>query len=308
MSTGFIAYNNSGDVLVSSDTKNLHFIQKITTPTSLEETSDYHGGIRRWIYRATCSVTPVPFFTTPTSDYYAISRIKSAGTNLWDIEVIRSGTSSTTPDVYIFAEPSAASSTDTYGMVVYMDDGSAAFDSRLRPLAVTGGLSVTHPSNPRSSYSTSGLSAKNCSTSVATYNSNFIPTESNTYQLSGQSSKPMFCYLSLAQSEREIFRQESEEECDGFDYGTCIGSGRFYYWDSTYWAFYRGGIKFTNDAVSAGWIVVDWGCNWVYRKDSNILGIGTGGGGGSGGDYPYSNETINTAAVSLIAGDASRYD
>jgi hypothetical protein len=52
----------------------------------------------------------------------------------------------------------------------------------------------------------------------------------------------------------------------------------------------------------------DYGCNWTYTRDSSFGGIGTGGDGGSGGYFPYSNETINLSAATLIVGDASRYD
>ena len=118
MSYGFEATNNSGQVLVSSDTKNLHFIQRITGPrnTTLSDTDldagviasyDYWGGIRRWRYTATCSTTPVPFFTIPryylNPQYhgvnggmfgyhaYAITRLQNKGNNRWDIEIGRTG-------------------------------------------------------------------------------------------------------------------------------------------------------------------------------------------------------------------------
>ena len=151
MSQGFIAYNNSNQILVSSDLRNLHFIAKLTSPTLADQT-DYYGGLRRLTYSVSCSVTPVPFFTCPTGDFYGITGIKSNGSGSWDIEIIRSGTSSTYPEVYVFADPRGSTATDSHGMIVYRDDGTPAFDSRLRPLAVTGGVSVSHPSNPKPSY------------------------------------------------------------------------------------------------------------------------------------------------------------
>jgi hypothetical protein len=103
---GFQAINDNNQVLISSDTRNLHFIAKLTAPRNetvsasdpdagLIFTSDYFGGIRHWRYSVTCSTTPVPFFSMPTTDYHAIVRVENKGSNRWDIELIRSGTSST---------------------------------------------------------------------------------------------------------------------------------------------------------------------------------------------------------------------
>jgi hypothetical protein len=307
MSFGFLALNNNNDVLISSDTKNLHFLQKRTSPTTVSFTSNDYGGMRRFIYSfSNVNTVPVPFFSVPTADFYAISRVEDKGSNNWDIEIIRSGTSTSTPEVYLFAPPSAGSPSGNYGMVVFNSDGSSAFDSRLKPLAITGGQSVSHPSNPRTSFSSSGLNAKFCPTNAST---TFVPTEYNSYTLSGQPSKPIFSFFSLAQAEREVTVQETEVECDGASaYGVCVGIERTYYWTSKYWAFYRGGIRWNNGNLRAGWITVEKGCNWTYYKDSEFLGIGTGGDSGSGGNWPYSNETINTSANSVIVANGANYD
>jgi len=308
MSYGFIAYNDNNDVLVSSDTRNLHFLGKYTNPTSTITSFDTHGGLRHWKYTVAASVTPVVFMYMPTTDYYGVVRTTRNGTSNFDIEVIRSGTSGTTPDLYVFADPRASTATDQYGMIVYQNDGTPAFDSRLSPLAITGGTSVTHPSNPTGSISSS-LDCRNCNSSNSASGSVFAPDQYNTYTIASQPSKPMFFFASLAQSERQVFHQCSEEECDGFDvYGACIGSGRYYYWESTYWCFYRGGISWNDGTLRAGWIANQFGCNWYYRKDSDFLGIGTGGGSGAGGSWPYSNQTLNLQNNAVIVGDASRYD
>jgi len=309
MSYGFLALNDANQVLVSSDTRNLHFVQKISSATELLFQTDNYGGVRRWRYRASCSVTPVPFITFPTTDYYAVSRVTNQGSGQWDIEVIRSGTSSGSPEMYIFADPRASTASDAYGMLIYRDDATPSFDSRLRPLAVTGGLSVSHPSNPRPSFPY-GLEPRTCGTGEATSGGIFAPTEYNSYTLSGQPAKPMFSFASLAQAQREATYTASEEECDGFDvYGNCVGAYRYYYWQSTYWCFYRGGIRFDGStSLRAGWIPVSFGCNYYKTENGSFVGIGTGSSSGQGGVWPYSNETINLTANSLISGDASRYD
>jgi len=319
MSYGFLATNNNNEVLVSSDTRNLHFLQKRTTPSSITYTTNFYGGMRHWNYNFTnVSVTPIPFFTTPTTDYYAITKVTNTSGNNWTVEVMRSGTSTSVPEVYLFADPRAGSPTDNYGMIVYKSDGTTSFDSRLKPLTVTGGQAVSHPTNPKSSYSSSGLTAKYCGsiqnydTSVEYDISNFIPDQYNSYNISGQPSKPIFSYLSLAQAERELTLNASEEECDGVSdgYGGCIGFQRTYYWTSKYFAFYRGGIRWdaVNNNLRAGWIIAEKGCNWTYYRDNDFLGIGTGSDSGTGGNWPYSNETINTANNTVIIGNGAKYD
>ena len=202
MSQGFAAYNNNGQVLVSSETRNLHFVEKLTSPAEVLFSSDNYGGTRRWRYRAACAVTPVPFFTMPTQDFYGVSRVSQVSPGQWDIEVIRSGTSAATPVLYIFADPRAVAASGNFGLLVYRDDGTASFDSRLSPLAVTGGVSVAQPSNPRSGYPY-GLDPSYCQSSEAAAGGIFAPDQRNNFALSGQPATPMFFYPSLAQSERE---------------------------------------------------------------------------------------------------------
>jgi hypothetical protein len=307
MTFGFLATNSSNQVLVSSDTRTLHMIAKLTAPYAVDYTSDYYGGIRILRYRVTCSVYPVPFFTMPTADFYGVTRVTDLGTGQWDIELIRSGTGDTYPEVYVFADPRAAVSDDTFGLKVYRDDGTPAFDSRLRPLAVTGGLPVAQPSNPKPSFPY-GLSARFCGSDLNASGGFFAPDQYNSYSVSAQPNKPMFFYSSLAQAERDAHYHDSESDCLGSDkFGVCI-TRTVYNWNSWYWAFYRGGVKWTGSGIQAGWVVVKFGCNYTYDEDDSIIGIGTGGSSGSGGAWPYSNETINLGASTVLIADASRYD
>lgn len=324
MSNGFVAYNTNNQVLVSSDTRNLHFIGKASY-LSLDVADNEYGGLRMRTYGIECSTYPVPFFTMPTADFTAVSRIYNAGGNSWRIEIIRSGTSDTAPEVYVFADPRSASATDRFGMVVYRDDGTPSFDSRLRPLAITGGVSVAHPSNPKV-FPAGGLAAKDCGSPDSVCGPYFAPDAMNDYALYGQPSKPMFFYPSLAQAERENIWQTSEEDCLGSDkLGVCLTKD-YYQWASRYWAFYRGGIRFQNvtrwyqwspyeePTIQAGWITVSHGCNHYYRHDSSLLSVGgiiaipVGSDSWVGGKWPYSNETLNLTAATVLVGDASRYD
>jgi hypothetical protein len=307
MSHGFLATNANNQVLVSSDTRNLHFIGKPGV-NQVRNTFDTHGGCRIFTYLINSAVPVVPFFTMPTSDLYGITAIRNVGGNTWEIEVLRSGTSTALPELYVFADPRAVSPSESHGMLVYRDDGTPSFDSRLRPLAITGGLSVVPPQNPKPVLPF-GLDPKNCLSSVDDAGAVFAPDQFSTYSTAIPSSKPMFSYASIAQAQRDATYSISERECDGGSFkGNCIGVERDYYWNSTYWAFYRGAIRGITGGLQAGWVTVAYGCNWTYLKESTLIGIGTGGDSGSGGAWPYSNETLNLTSSPIIFADASRYD
>lgn len=319
MTHGFIALNDNNQVLVSSDTRNLHFLGKYTTPIKDSNTTAY-GGTHKFHYNVTSPVPPVPFFTIPVryllgnygtfltaADTIGIVGIRNTGGNTWRIDMLKNGADDNYPEVYVFVDPRGLNPTDTHGMIVYRDDGTAAFDSRNIPLAVTGGLAVSHPSNPRDTFSGS-LSADNCSSSEATCGDYFKPNQSNSYFVS-MPTKPMFHYSSLAQAEREAHFHRSEQDCNGVEYGVCIGFDTEENWNSWYWCFYRGGLSRSDNYIYAGWIAAAAGCHWTYSQDDSFLGfVDLGGGGGADGVWPYSNETLNLAATSVIIGDASRYD
>jgi hypothetical protein len=311
MSNGFLATNSGGQVLISSDTRNLHLIEKVSSPTYYDYNNLNYGGINIVRYRTSCAVTPVPFFTMPSdTSNYGITRISSVSEGVWDIELIKSSSNSDYPEMYVFADPRASTATEAYGLKVFRDDGTAAFDSRLRPLAVTGGLSIVHPSNPITAL-TYGLDPKFCGSSIATSGNAFAPAQYNqffTYNIT-LTSKPMFYFPSLAQAQRQSYFAVAENECDGGSYkGNCIGAERDYFWSSTYWAFYRGTLRRGTNQVFAGWSAVDFGCNWTYTSNGAFLGVGSGSSGSTGGTWPYTNETLNLSAATVIIGDASRYD
>lgn len=306
MSYGFLAINDSGQVLISSDTRNLHFVGKAPVDRLVKAFNDY-GGLRNWAYRINCSVTPMPFFSAPTEDYCAVSSVRNLGGSLWEIEVVRSGLSLQYPEIYVFADPRGVpvSSNDTYGMQVLQNDGTPAFDSRRQPLVVTGGLSVFPPTNP-SAPSSSGLTARYCGSYAS---SNLAPQYANTFGANISAAKPIFFYPSIAQSQREVAVSETERSCTGFNpYGICIGFEDKYFYNSRYWCFYRGGIRRSGSSVACGWVAVDYGCNWDYREKEKFLGIGIGSSSGSGGSWPYSNETLNLQATPVIIANGASYD
>lgn len=307
MTWGFEATNESGQVLVSSDTRNLHFAGKATLNRIIRQFDGY-GGLRHYAFWIDCDATPLPFFTMPTSDYYGIVAVRKVdGSRTWEIELIRSGTSSLIPEIYVFCEPGGINrqtGTD-YGMQVFTNNGSLSFDSRLAPMVVTGGISVQPPSNPLL-IGPNRLDPRFCRSDPG---NQMGPDNRNTYAFTVSGSKPIFFFPSVAQAEREFSYYASEEECDGLDaYGNCVGAKRNYSWTSYYWAFYRGGIRYVGGYLYAGWITAHYGCNWNYKKDSAFLGIGTGGSSNTDGKWPYSNETLNLTPTTVITSNGARYD
>ena len=305
MSYGFEATNNNNKVLISSETRNLHFLGKFSSP-SVSNSASAYGGFKELSYTVTCTVTPVPFFDMPTNDYYGIVGVKNTTGNTWVIKLIRSGTGTTYPSLYVFVDARGVSSTESYGMQVLQNDGSASFDSRKEPLVITGGAAVTHPSNPLSS-SITGLSEEQCS-SGSSHSQHTPDVESSAVSIGSVSSTPIFHYSSLAQTQRQAEFEVSTSFCVGLVlYNKCVGYGDSETNTSTYWAFYRGGIRRSGTNVFAGWITVDGGCFWSSEDASNFFFINAGGGSGTGGDFPLSNETINLASTAVIVGDGTRY-
>lgn len=306
MSFGFLTTNVYGQVLVSSQTRNLHFVGKAPVDR-LVKAFDGYGGLRNWAYRIYCNVTPMPFFEMPTDDYFGISSVKQIGASWWEIEVVRSGYSLQYPEIYVFADPRGATTNpDTnYGMQVMHTDGSLSFDSRRQPLVVTGGVSVFPPANP-SAPSAAGLTARQCGSDAS---GNLMPAYDNTFGVAIPGSRPIYFYPSIAQAQREVLVSEKVQDCTGFSvYGACLGFEDKYFYDSTYWCFYRGGIRRSGYSIKCGWIAVDFGCNWSYREKSKFIGFGIGSSSGSGGTWPYSNETLNLQSTPVIIADGANYD
>ena len=303
MSTGLLVTNANNQVLISSDTRNLHFIGKGSFIGYNRAFNDANG-CRSMVFRIYSNVTPVPFFTIPTGDYYGITAVRNVGGTAWDIEISRSGAHDVICECYCFADPRALTPSDSsYGMVVYRDDGTPSFDSRLRPLVVTGGGYVY----PNGSVIWHGVwgSARFCSSGSG----QLYPDAYNQFSVPSGGAKKIFHYAANAQAEREYGFSEERKACTGFNaYGSCIGYGTVENWYSRYWGFYRSGIYVSGDTVNCGWVTHAFGCVYSYNSGSSFLGFDTGGGGSAGGYWPYSNQTLNLGAYPVIVADGSKYD
>ena len=338
MAHGFLAINGNNQVLVSSETRNLHFVGKALLNRSALSFNKY-GGLRHWVYQIGCNVPPVPFFTMPVDAYYAVAAVRQVAAGVWEIEIIRSGTSELAPEVYVFSDPRGATGNGgtNYGMLILRDDGTPAFDSRLAPLAVTGGAMVTPPRSPinptwnivyhyhkpmgfgeynywyqgdyelwisRQDYSKRSFSEKMIPGDKGSSDATPLlgPTQNSLYAVDAgaRNYKPIFFFPSLAQSVRIVTG----------DYYP----NKYYRCFSNYWAIYRSGISFAGGYIRCGWIAAVAGCYWKANSLSTGFSIGSGVdassivSAGSGGQPPYFNETLNLQPTAVIIGNGTRYD
>ena len=175
MPYGFRSINDSGEVIVSDEFQNLHFIGKAIRDTSSDSTAaqfDQQSGSEqsnffpdftgsniipgatdeldgRVLINYTITTTGRPLaFIKPDLDaydrWYAIISQTEGTSNLWTFEVLMSGIAvNNFPELFIFVDaneiPASVFNNDTHGMVVYKPDGvTKTFDSRAQPLSILG--------------------------------------------------------------------------------------------------------------------------------------------------------------------------
>jgi len=338
MSYGFLALNDDNDVLISSDTKNLHFAGKATKPNTAAFSFTNHGQHQELHYSITFpnrTSIPVPFFTIPHGmvGIAGVTGVNSGSSSkTWTIKIIKSGLIQSTggnndfmPEVYVFTDPTAIPTSGTHGFQVFNSDGSVSFDSRLRPLTVTHIGSALQPANPLSSSSAVTLSGNEC----ADINNNaFTPTQYNIASFGAANDDdwprtgggtegaftPMYHYNALPQVQREISFAVTSSNCTGIGiYGECIGYSESTTSQSTYWCFYRGGIghhhRSNGNKMRAGWIPCQSGCHWSTTTNALFLAlVGPGYSTSTGGGWPYTDETINLTAQNVLVANHSFYD
>lgn len=338
MAHGFTVFNNNFQVLISNQTKTLHFVGKATLHSTVVSNNQC-GGTRYWLFRIACTGVPVPFLSLPTTDFYAVLAVRSVSSGLWEIEILRSGTSTSLPEVYVFSDPNGLgySGQESYGLKVFCDDGTLSFDSRLSPLVVTGGVEVVPPSSPINPvwyYRPYWSSKMEFTDHVYWYSyehyryfqDNYVgwrgylippipgdkgtgdpssyltPTEYNSYGLTSVAgnTKPIVFFPSLAQATRVA----PGEHYPNSNY-RCL---------TTYWTLYRGAIALTASGLQCGWVPSIRGNFWRAKAIDSGFSIGSGVdassivSAGAGGTPPYYNETLNLTPTTVIVANGTRYD
>ena len=330
MSYGFLAVNNSNKILITDTMENLHFAGKPTLQGN-DSASENYGSFPEYgevsgeatsfddldgriifTYTFTHSGTPIVFIKpTDYSRWHAVLTQSVSGTT-WTIKVIASGTSTSNPPIlycFVNAENSTGS-TEDYGMIVYQSNGNRAFDSRYSPLAVTGGGTITPPSDPTNSTGTPTQTGTHARGSVhgwnyATLDHDFRSTNRyNSQAISGTYTNLMFSAPSIAQAVYERVMLGYKPSDIPFYQG---GGTQDHYSTATWWVFYRNTFRIRNGNFDAGWTNLLAG----FAFSSNHEGGGWFGGGSGGtttGTRPYNPKTINLTSNAFLIADATRYN
>jgi len=312
MSYGFKTLtNNNGQVLVSEDTKNLHFTNQKLNPVAIKRKSGLGNRSTLYTYIYNGPGIPTPFFSLPTAGSIGgITRITNTSTNVWEIELIFAGSEyADSPQVYIFCEPQYISTTETYGLkVLNKDNVTPSFDSRLSPLVISATATITHSTKPCSAPKYK-LSAYNCESGINAAEGNLEPNSAIKYAITGTMPlKPLFLYYSVAQAQQQETYTVVERKSD-------LIQTRTHTFVSTYWAFYRGAIGATSLTNPPPSIIADWAVgssNCYSTKDSSYSTFGglidSGNKFNAQGAWPYSNETINPQSILVSIAPGEFYD
>lgn len=331
MSFGIQFSNKYGNVLISSETKTLHFYGRFSTPISSEYTELYDGvlydlGRAVWVFEIPLSTayTPVPFFTIPHHSVYDYAQQYIGITRIWQydgkwrIEVLSN--MNFTPELYIFTQPAGAPSYGDYGITVRDRNGSVNFDSAKAPLVPAGEYSGFTMAGPPANATNKNLSARNGSSlGNAQFWLQFMPTKRTAITPNTPlPNKPIFGYMSTPQAQLSVENHEYRRDCIRrieliFD-SYCV-KYRDQAWISRYWTYYRTGISRQN----AAWIPRDWNAAHRYKSEDGyyLLGFDIGSMSGlldtdpqnsSGGKHPYENDWFNLEQPPIIFADAEMYD
>lgn len=357
MSYGLRAYNNANQVLVSSDLQNFHFAGTATYqgnasapsgmayPITLSSSNSYYQGSgghhehRIVTYKAPYAGTAHPLvFIKPSSDSYSQESVAIAilthryVSGYWYFDVIINKVSGFTPTLYVFTSPNNLSITGDYGLQVFLDDATPAFDSRKRPLAILGGNTIKPPNIPMndgapstSVYENSmGWHGCNLSGYESEVNWDFNCDNSNRWTSHNLSSNVtstgsgsdiyykdvMFASPSVAQASYRIRRHHYH--CDGCN--SWSQANEHHTANLEYAVFYRSTFRIDQPATgatlykfSAGWVPLAYRFAVTARQDSWAPWNGECSGSQTVG-FPFNAATINNNISNMyILADASRY-
>jgi hypothetical protein len=322
MSYGIKTVKNptSGYVLITEKTKNLHFLTKISTPTSTINIAQTNNKIS--LYYCTCTGTPVPFFTlsSPDGASGAITRVTNTTGNTWEIELLWSISvaylnSYSTPEIYVFCEARYITlPANKFGLKILSDDNvNHTFDSRAYPLTIFGVKTISHPSSP-----TTGpfydLNGQYCGSGANAAQNSMAPNQSTSFTGINISSlrKPLFLYYSVTQAQKQASYTARTDSCGGIGGGGfCVGKRTITEYVSTYWVYYRATISasFTSNTISSTWLGVISSCYDSANRSSTWFWVDSGGGSSQSGQWPYTNTTINQGMNTVISiAEGATYD
>lgn len=306
MSYGFSAINTSGQIIISDEMENLHFLGKATLTGNDGGSDNVYGSDGRIIFTYTITTSATPLVFIKPADYnrwHAVMTQSNSGSN-WTFDVIVSGTSSSNPpELFCFVNANNATGTsETHGLVVWKADGTTrTFDSRYNPLAISGGGNLapaTCPCNDGCPTTTSGHPWN-----YNTLDHDFgTSNQYNSQAISGTYTNLMFSAPSLAQA---VYKRQAEGyKCSSHP---SWKSGCQQHWSTAmWWMMYRNGFRIRNGYFDAGWITYASGYSFSSNHESGGW-FGGGGGGYSTGSMPYTAKTINQTSNAYMTADSTRY-
>ena len=316
MSYGFTAINTSGQVIISDEMENLHFLGKATlTGNDGGDYSDIPGysgsndaldGRVIFTYTINTSATPLVFIKPSDYNRWHAVLTQSVSGSTWTFDVIASGTStSNAPELYCFVNANSTSGTSsTHGLIVWKADGTTrTFDSRYNPLAISDGGTIIPPIYPTDG---SGLPTTTSGHpwNYATNDHDFrSTTRYNSQSINGVTyTNLMFSAPSLAQA---VYKRQMEGyKCSNKPYPQ---SGCQAHWSTAmWWVMYRNTFRIRNGYFDAGWTNYVAGYSFSSNHESGGW-FGGGGGSYSTGSMPYTAKTINLTSNAFMIADATRY-
>lgn len=301
MSQGLAVNNDSGQLLISSDTTSLYFYGA-AQPESVTGHTDY-GGASFITYNTYTSKEIMPFVVPAEAGVkYGIVRTYRGGDGYWRVELMAGSAYAYIPELVIFTSADAEHWADrftpgdrAYGLKVLRADGSTAFDSGAgQPLVIKSVLNVAPPYDPTPGGYDLG------------------PSRANTYTNAGNPASPMFANFTMAMAERQYSTESSSRDCTGFSiFGSCIGYSDYTYTYDLYWGLYHSGVSVNGANYSCGWMTYTSG-HYHFTDSSSGISIiipiiPTGGGSSSSGMPPFTTSSVNIEASPLIVADRSFY-
>lgn len=180
MAYGFKCVNSNGALIVHANFSAFRFHSKITPSSSFVNPLQGNGSEQRgplgrvFVYTATVTAnSPVMPFLKQYSSYGAsVIDMEWSGDTLTMYVLQETKSEGTGPTLYLFVDYKEHSTSGEYGMATYDSSGNKTFDTRSKPLRVTGMKQVYFPDEMIPGAGGTGRSNDNASVA---------PTSENTY-------------------------------------------------------------------------------------------------------------------------------